>query len=388
MPERISFDHYQTLTREDGSPVELGRGAMGITYKAFDTNLRVNVALKVINSKLLESSVAQQRFLREARAAAQLRHPNVASVFHLGTSGNAFYYAMEFVDGETLESFIRREGPVSPVMALRITLQVTRALAAATKHHLVHRDIKPANLMLVKDDDDFLVKVIDFGLAKSIKHTDDEDLATLSMGGFVGTAHFASPEQLEEKEIDVRSDIYSLGVTLWYMLAGQVPFGGSLAQVMSQHLHKPPPLEKLQNLPPRLRAVVAHMIEKDPAQRPQTPAALRGELEDCLTEIKAAPRPGEQDFPTIVEAMPPPLPVAETTPPARKSSRAIIWTVAVIVFLGIGLLGFWKTRPTPGKIAAPPASRSSSITITPTPLVAQSIATPIPDASPAASLGK
>src|SRR2546430_14976237 len=140
MPERISFDHYQTLTREDGSPIELGRGAMGITYKAFDTNLRVNVALKVINPKLLESSVAQQRFLREARAAAQLRHPNVASVFHLGTSGNAFYYAMEFVDGETLESFIRREGPVSPVMALRITLQVTRALAAATKHHLVHRD--------------------------------------------------------------------------------------------------------------------------------------------------------------------------------------------------------------------------------------------------------
>ena len=225
MPERISFDHYQTLTREDGSPVELGRGAMGITYKAFDTNLRVNVALKVINSKLLESTVAQQRFLREARAAAQLRHPNVASVFHLGTSGKAFYYAMEFVDGETLESFIRREGPVSPAMALRITLQVTRALAAATRHHLVHRDIKPANLMLVKDDDDFLVKVIDFGLAKSIKHTDDEDLATLSMGGFVGTAHFASPEQLEEKEIDVRSDIYSLGVTLWYMLAGQVPFG-------------------------------------------------------------------------------------------------------------------------------------------------------------------
>ena len=110
MPERISFDHYQTLTREDGSPVELGRGAMGITYKAFDTNLRVNVALKVINSKLLESTVAQQRFLREARAAAQLRHPNVASVFHLGTSGNAFYYAMEFVDGETLNrSFDARD---------------------------------------------------------------------------------------------------------------------------------------------------------------------------------------------------------------------------------------------------------------------------------------
>src|SRR6185437_6658842 len=244
MPERISFDHYQTLTREDGSLFELGRGAMGITYKAYDTNLRVNVALKVINAKYLESEVAQQRFMREARAAAQLRHPNVASVFHLGTSPDAFFYAMEFVDGETVESFIKRQGRIDPVIALRVVLQVTRALSAAAKHHLVHRDIKPANLMLVKEDEDFLVKVIDFGLAKSIKHEENEDLATLSMGGFVGTAHFASPEQLEEKEIDVRSDIYSLGVTLWYMLVGKAPFGGSLAQVMSQHLHKPPPLER------------------------------------------------------------------------------------------------------------------------------------------------
>src|SRR5437667_5136445 len=110
MPERISFDHYQTLTREDGSPVELGRGAMGITYKAFDTNLRVNVALKVINAMCLQSEIARQRFVREARAAAQLRHPNVASVFHLGISGDVYFYAMEFVDGETLESRVKSHG--------------------------------------------------------------------------------------------------------------------------------------------------------------------------------------------------------------------------------------------------------------------------------------
>src|SRR5439155_23190731 len=151
-------------------------------------------------------------------------------------------------------------------------------------HHIVKHDINPVNLMLVKYYDDFLVKVIDFGLAKSIKHTDDEDLATLSMGGFVGTAHFASPEQLEEKEIDVRSDIYSLGVTLWYMLAGQVPFGGSLAQVMSQHLHKPPPLERLQNVPACLRALVAQMIEKKSAQAPADP----GRTSRCNREM---PRP-------------------------------------------------------------------------------------------------
>ena len=344
MAEKIVFDHYEVLPREDGSLFELGRGAMGITYKAFDTNLRVNVALKVINAKYLESEVAQQRFMREARAAAQLRHPNVASVFHLGTSRDAFFYAMEFVDGETVESFIKRNGPIDPVVALRITLQVTRALAAAAKHHLVHRDIKPANLMLVREDDDFLVKVIDFGLAKSIKHGENDDLATLSMGGFVGTAHFASPEQLEEKEIDVRSDIYSLGVTLWYMLAGQAPFGGSLAQVMSQHLHKPPPLEKLQNLPECVRTVVGHMIEKDPAKRPQTPAALRNELENCLALIEAAPPAGEQDFPTMVEATTVPRAVEPPPLSSRKSSRAIIWILGGIALLAAGLLLFLRMR--------------------------------------------
>ena len=356
MAEKTAFDHYEVLTREDGSLHELGRGAMGITYKAFDTNLRVNVALKVINAKFLESEIAQQRFLREARAAAQLRHPNVASVFHLGTNRDAFFYAMEFVDGETVESFIKRRGSIDPIIAVRIALQVARALAAAEKVHLVHRDIKPANLMLVREDDDFMVKVIDFGLAKSVKHDADDDLATLSMGGFVGTAHFASPEQLEEREIDVRSDIYSLGVTLWYMLVGQAPFGGSLAQVMSQHLHQPPPLEKLQNLPASLQAVVERMIEKDPAKRPQTPAALRVELENCLTDMQAGPKPDEQDFPTMVEgaALPPDLPAsAAPAPPPVRSWRGLLVALALLVLLAIGAFVFLKTRSTE-PVAAPP----------------------------------
>ena len=390
MAEKMTFDHYEVLTREDGSPFELGRGAMGITYKAFDTNLRVNVALKVINAKYLESEIAQQRFMREARAAAQLRHPNVASVFHLGTSRDAFFYAMEFVDGETVESFIQRQGRIDPVIALRITLQVTRALAAADKQHLVHRDIKPANLMLVREDDDFLVKVIDFGLAKSIKHEENDDLATLSMGGFVGTAHFASPEQLEEKEIDVRSDIYSLGVTLWYMLAGQVPFGGSLAQVMSQHLHKPPPLEKLQDVPASLRAVVGHMIEKDPVKRPQTPAALRAELENCLAEIQEASKADEQNFPTVVAETPLSSAVGPQPVTVHKASRAIVWIVVLVVLIGGGLLVFFKTRQTEKIAPAPLANASPAPTanITP-PVIARSTATPpIPSSFPTPSLGK
>ena len=183
MPEATLFDHYEVLTRDDGSLYELGRGAMGITYKAFDTSLRIPVALKVINSTYLDSEVARQRFVREARSAAKMRHRHVASVFHLGTEGDTWFYAMEFIDGETVEALIKRQGPLAPLTALTITAQVARALNAATQHGLVHRDIKPANLMLVREDDEVIAKVIDFGLAKTSHAGDPEDAATLSKIG-------------------------------------------------------------------------------------------------------------------------------------------------------------------------------------------------------------
>jgi serine/threonine protein kinase/TPR repeat protein len=311
MPETATFDHYEVLTRDDGSLYELGRGAMGITYKAFDTSLRITVALKVINSTYLNSEVARQRFIREARSAAKLRHRHVASVFHLGTEGDTWFYAMEFIDGETVEALIKRQGPLSPLIALTITGQVARALNAAAQHGLVHRDIKPANLMLVREDDELMVKVIDFGLAKTnVLGEGEESAATLSIGGFVGTPHFASPEQLEEKEIDVRSDIYSLGITLWYMLAGQAPFAGSMAQVMSQHLSKPPPFERMENVPRPVANLLKKMLEKDPANRFQAAADLRKAVEETIELIGDAPAAApsatnapvdEENFATLLE---------------------------------------------------------------------------------------
>lgn len=299
MAEPIRFQHYEVLRREDGSLYELGRGAMGITYKAYDTNLRTVVALKVINATYLNSDVARQRFLREARAAAAIRHPNVAAVFHLGQMGgeggdggsaDAYFYAMEYIDGETVESFMQRHGAIPTLFALEITSQVSRALAAAEKQGLVHRDIKPSNLMLVRQDgdDEYTTKVIDFGLAKAADSESGHDTATLTMGGFLGTPHFASPEQLEERVLDTRSDIYSLGVTLYYMLAGRTPFTGSLAQVMSQHLHREPPLELLSDQPREVIALLERMLAKDPADRPQTPADLRREIESCVASISAS----------------------------------------------------------------------------------------------------
>src|SRR3984957_20294048 len=298
MPTAERYQQYELLRREDGSLWELGRGAMGITYKAYDTNLRFAVALKVINSAYLESDTARQRFLREARAAAALRHPNVASVFNLGIEQENYFYVMEFIDGETLEARVKRNGTLKPVEALNIALQVARALAVAAKQQLVHRDIKPTNLMIVNQEEELTVKVIDFGLAK-VATDSGEDSGALTMGGFVGTPHFASPEQVEEGDVDIRSDIYSLGATLYFVLTGQSPFSGSVGQVMSQHLYKPLPMERLTALPRSLVSLLQQMMEKDRNNRPQTPQDLQKIILACLEEIRVsesrrAHKPDEQ----------------------------------------------------------------------------------------------
>src|SRR5438132_2019215 len=292
MPTAERYQQYELLRREDGSFWELGRGAMGITFKAYDTNLRFPVALKVINSAYLESDTARQRFLREARAAAALRHPNVASVFNLGTEQDKYFYVMEFIDGETVEARVKRQGPLEPAEALNIALQVTRALTVAAKQQLVHRDLKPTNLMLVDQEGEQIVKVIDFGLAKVARNT-GEDSGALTVAGFVGTPHFASPEQIEEGEVDVRSDIYSLGVTLYFGLTGQSPFSGSIGQVMSQQLYKPLPIESLARLPRCVVSLLQHMMEKDPNNRPQTPQDLQKAILACLEEILHLPSQAE-----------------------------------------------------------------------------------------------
>jgi serine/threonine protein kinase len=288
MPTAERYQQYELLRREDGSLWELGRGAMGITYKAYDTNLRFAVALKIINSAYLDSETARQRFLREARAAAALRHPNVASVFNLGTDQENYFYVMEFIDGETLEARVKRNGPLRPAEALNIALQVARALGVAAKQQLVHRDLKPTNLMLVDEEGELTVKVIDFGLAKVPKDA-GEDSGALTMGGFVGTPHFASPEQVEEGDVDVRSDIYSLGATLYFVLTGQSPFSGSIGQIMSQHLYKPLPMEPLMGLPRSVAALIQQMMQKDRNVRPQTPQDLQKAIVACLDEIRGSP---------------------------------------------------------------------------------------------------
>jgi serine/threonine protein kinase len=218
------FEHYELVTGEDGKAVELGRGAMGVTYKAVHVELHCPVTLKIISERYLGDESARLRFLREARAAASIRHPNVASVFHLGRTGQNYYYAMEFVEGETLANLIKRSGRLEVTLALKIATQVAAGLAAVHKQKLVHRDIKPSNIMVsLEEGNTVTAKIIDLGLARRANDPVSQT-AISTPGAFVGTPEFASPEQFAGIDVDIRSDLYSLGVTLWEMVTGHAVF--------------------------------------------------------------------------------------------------------------------------------------------------------------------
>jgi serine/threonine protein kinase len=277
----LRFEHYTVLKNAEGKPFELGRGAMGITYKAFDVHMQCPVALKIINARLFGDASARHRFIREARAAASVRHPNVASVFHLGEASGNYFYVMEFVDGEPLENLIRRSDKLETDLALEIVNQVATGLTAVEKQHLVHRDIKPSNIMVSFQDGRLgTVKIIDLGLAKGV--AEENSLSTL--GAFLGTPAYASPEQFAGIGTDTRSDLYSLGITLWEMLTGELPFQGSAAELMYQHQHAAPPTGELRNVPAPIITLLQVLLEKDPSQRFQDPA----QLQEALAKVKTA----------------------------------------------------------------------------------------------------
>jgi non-specific serine/threonine protein kinase len=257
------------------------------------------VALKIIKTDIAERSAdARERFMREARAAAALRHENIAIVYQFGMSVETgqYFYAMELIEGETLEERVRRAGPLDARTTVDIAQQVTSALAAAEKHGLVHRDLKPANLMLISPDGEtsnnkkLVVKIIDFGLAKAI-HT-ATDLKSLTHDKFVGTPAFASPEQFEHSALDVRSDIYSLGETLWFALTGKTAFADrTLSEIHRAQKTNVLPLEQLKaaHVPHRLKSLLESMLALEPASRPGT-QELAARLQRCSPEVRSVRR--------------------------------------------------------------------------------------------------
>ena len=312
----VRFGVYEIDRCKDGSLYELGRGAMGVTYRATDTSLQRKVALKIIKIDIAERSAdARERFMREARAAAALRHENIATVYQFGMrlETGQYFYAMELIEGETLDERVRRAGPLDARNTIGIAQQVTSALAAAEKQGLVHRDLKPANLMLVNADDPEVmktdqarskrsriralrksgipvVKIIDFGLAKAFHSATDPK--SLTHDRFVGTPAFASPEQFEHSALDVRSDIYSLGETLWFALTGKTPFAGhTLSEIHRAQKSNALPVEQLKgaHVPHRLRSLLESMLAFEPASRPGT-RELAAQLQRCSPDVRGVRR--------------------------------------------------------------------------------------------------
>src|SRR5437899_11417545 len=298
-PGPLKYDHFEVEVGVDGFPVELGSGAIAITYRARDTVLNSIVALKVIDRKVAKMPGVRSRFLREARAAAQIRHPNVARVSHYGEQDGECFYVMELVEGETLEAKVRREGPMPLALALEVIEQAASALAAEEVCGVVHRDIKPSNIMLESDPSGALiVKVIDYGIAKVVG-VKAERGAEKTQPGFIGTPAFASPEQFapsEQTKIDTRSDIYSLGVTFWYLLSGRVPFVGRTLNDIRLRQAESLPVEQLKgfDVPARILALLKSMLAPDPKDRPRSARELLSEVHRCYTKFNREARSRRQ----------------------------------------------------------------------------------------------
>jgi serine/threonine protein kinase len=365
----MKFDRYEVMCREDGSMFRLGQGKTSSSYKALDLDLQAPVVLKVIRQEFLEDEEARKRFLREARAAALLRHPNVAMIYRLGEEDGTCFYAREFIEGETLDAKVNRDGPLAVTEALKVALQVAQALVAVKKMNLVHRDIKPSNLMIAQDGS---IKIIDFGLTKSNPSGQGDGLGLITLSGFVGTPDYASPEQLNEQTVDVASDIYSLGVTLWFLLTGRRPFRGPMAQVMAKHLQSSPPFDELPALPRCVVSLLAHMLEKDPAKRPISPAHLVEEIEQSVAAVKGE---APQIAPTnLISPSTTPMPElkkmsAAREPAAQRPARQFFLAEALIGAAIAVIIYLILSRPV--EPPPPPSPSESTIATTPEGTAAQ-----------------
>jgi hypothetical protein len=313
----------------------LGTGGMGQVFLAEDETLGRRVAIKMIAVRWAGEGAARSRFLREARAMAGLDHPHVVRIYGFGKTNGQPYIVMEYVEGETLARRLSWAPRLTVEEALRISREVLQALAVAWSRGIVHRDVKPANILLDRDDH---VKVADFGLAQSSSGQAD---ATAS-GTVMGTAHYISPEQARGEETDFRSDVYSLGVVLYEMIAGQKPFAGANPmEVNFKQLCEPlPPIRDVcPDVPPGVARLVEAMTAMDRTARPATYADLMSSL------TQAGARSGPLEFATSTM---PSTPKAGRTL-AKPARWAWGWVAAVAVpsVLAAGaVLGFghWKAR--------------------------------------------
>src|SRR5690348_836042 len=389
---------------------ELGRGGMGVVYKGYETSLNRYVAIKVLADSLAHDESVKERFLREARSMAALNDPHIISIYFIGDDAGQTYFVMEFVDGESLGSLLKREGKLKPEQAAKIVYQTAQGLVTAHDKGVIHRDIKPGNLMITAKG---AVKIADFGIALS---SQDFSKKLTSTGEFVGTPGYLSPEVCQGKPVDQRSDIFSLGIVLFECLAGRMPFTdesplGLMLEVVKAEI---PDVRTLNaEVDPELERILAKMVAKDPAERYQScqelvadlsrhPLVAKGGPITLQTKMSTAaatmvgqktPVSGQRPLPTT-SPTPQPLPVSRPTTPAgahpvmgshnpvlqpqtAKSSPMLPLAIAAILILGLAG-GAWAFRD---RIPVLQQFLGASATTAQTPTMAMQ--TPAPTPAPA-----
>ncbi len=313
----------------------VGSGGMSSVYRAHDRLLERRVALKILHEQFTRDADYVERFRREARAVAQLTHPNIVTVIDRGEQDGRQFIVFEYVDGMNLKELVEHEGPLSPREAIELALQVARGLGFAHEQGLVHRDVKPQNVIL---DADGRAKVTDFGIA----HAVDVDGLTIT-GTIMGTSNYIAPEQARGQPVDEQTDIYSLGCVLYELLAGEVPFDGdNFVAVAMRHVNDPVPSvrEVRPDVPPRLDWAIQRAMAKDHGDRFDSMADFAAELEACHAELD-----GDEGATVIVR---PAAPTRGRPRPARRRRRlgvlpAVLAGIALAALAG-GLLGAFLLR--------------------------------------------
>lgn len=371
-----TIEHYRVLEI-------VGRGGMGIVYKALDVNLDRTVAVKVISTELREDPQFVERFRHEARVQAALNHPNIAMLFDFFVWNSSPVAVMEFIEGETLQSKLQRSGPIPAHIALPLFIQALRGVAAGHRRGIIHRDLKPANLMLT---DEGVIKITDFGIAKMQSSTGQTQVSTR-----VGSSSYMSPEQILGRPVDVRTDIYAMGVTLYEMLCGRPPFQAKTAfEIESAHVRDMPlpPVTYNPQIPSEAVHAVMRALAKDPDER----FATADEFIQALPDLRGVPFVSDETIVSRTKAPPaqtgtvgleeatllrtqaPTGPsVAPPEPTGRSVPRTVIIAGAiglVVLAAGVSLRFMGRTTPvaTGTDIKAPPAAAAAEGKVMGTPV--------------------
>jgi serine/threonine protein kinase len=312
----------------------LGAGGMAEVFRGFDTVLSRQVAIKILAPQYASDASFVDRFRREAQAAARLNHPNVVAVYDSGSDDGTHFIVMEFVEGRTLADFLAKGGKLAPAKATEIAERIADALQAAHDQGVIHRDVKSANVMVTREG---IVKVMDFGIARMAEGDNVTQTAAV-----LGTASYLSPEQAQGRPVDARSDIYSLGVVLYEMLTGGVPFVGDTAVAVAyKHVQETPPLPSTKNpeVSPALDAVVMRAMAKNPANRYQTAAEFREDLERVRRGemVQATPLlPAGGEATQVISRSQTQVMPAGAGADERKTNPWLIAAIVLLVLLALG----------------------------------------------------